>query len=143
MSIYQRIAIVLLALFSFAVWAQNTAEPANDGKAFQQKLSDITIKPYHKPLEATGDQASCQLCHGAKTPTTPPNDNNCLTCHGSTDQIAAMTEPKSDEAHPEPNPHNSIHYGKDVPCSVCHSEHQPSKVYCNSCHLFKYPNMKP
>ncbi|MBK5071475.1 cytochrome c3 family protein [Budviciaceae bacterium CWB-B4] len=143
MSIYQRIAVIFVALFSLSVWAQNDKPTADDAKAFQQKLSDITIKPYHQPLAATGRDASCQLCHGAKTPTTPANDSNCLTCHGSLDQIAAMTEPKSKEGHPEPNPHNSIHYGKDVPCSTCHSEHKPSQVYCNSCHLFKYPNMKP
>ncbi|WP_000000750.1 cytochrome c3 family protein, partial [Escherichia albertii] len=116
---------------------------ADDEAAFQQKLNAITTKPYHHSLEATGRDTSCQLCHGASKPVAAPDDKSCLSCHGTRDQIAALTQPDPKDKDAEPNPHDSMHYGKDVPCTACHNEHKPSVIYCNSCHLFKYPDMKP
>lgn len=116
---------------------------ANDEAAFHQQLNAMNVKPYHHSLEATGRDTSCQLCHGSRTPVAAPNDKSCLNCHGSRDQIAELTQPNQHDKNAEPNPHDSMHYGKDVPCTACHNEHKPSVIYCNNCHLFKYPDMKP
>lgn len=139
MSICQKMIIVLFSLCCFTVSAQ-TATPANNGKTAPAKM---TVKPHHADFMATDGVADCQACHDSKTPVSAPDDNICLTCHGTRDELAAMTEPEATSGHPEPNPHNSIHYGKDVPCSVCHSEHKKSELYCNNCHMFEFPNMKP
>ncbi|EFV40789.1 flavocytochrome c heme subunit [Hafnia paralvei ATCC 29927] len=120
--------------------ADNTA---NNEALYHDKLNSMHAKPYHQTLEAMGKDNSCQLCHGTKTPVSSPNDSNCLNCHGSRDQVAALTLPDPKDKNAEPNPHNSIHYGKDASCTMCHNEHKPSEIYCNNCHLFKYPNMKP
>ncbi|WP_192022045.1 cytochrome c3 family protein [Shewanella sp. WPAGA9] len=81
----------------------------------------------------------CQSCHdnGVKN---YPSDQSCLNCHQQSDLI------KSSERTAEElwqNPHNNLHYGKDVPCQECHSEHTNNKKpMCLDCHTFKYPKFK-
>ena len=138
MSIYQRIIIIIFSLFCFSAFAQSTAANAADAPLGK------SIKPYHSQVMPADSDESCETCHNTKKPIAAPlNDDNCLTCHGTPEEVAAQTEPPATTDHPQPNPHNSIHYGTDVPCSVCHSEHKKSELYCNNCHMFEFPNMKP
>lgn len=133
------IALLLLCIGGFS----QVIAATDDEAAFHQQLNAMNVKPYHHSLESTGRNTSCQLCHGSSTPVAAPNDKSCLSCHGSRDQIAELTQPNPHDKNAEPNPHDSMHYGKDVPCTACHNEHKPSVIYCNNCHLFKYPDMKP
>lgn len=72
----------------------------------------------------------CTICHGAELDVSEvPPMSLCLSCHGSYDAVAALT---SDLV---PNPHHS-HMG-EVTCTECHSEHQPSRLSCNQCHIFE------
>ncbi|MBW7984982.1 cytochrome c3 family protein [Enterobacillus tribolii] len=135
--IWTALLMLLAGMFTAPLFA------ADGEAAFHQRLNDMNVKSYHQSLGATGRDTSCQLCHGTKTPVSAPDDRTCLNCHGSRDQVAALTLPDPKDKNAEPNPHDSMHYGKDAPCTMCHNEHRPSEIYCNSCHLFKYPNMKP
>ena len=135
------VAILGCTLFSaHSLWAENTApayEPGITEKVslwMDKKLGKKTVKPYHQKIHQNG--TNCALCHGAENPTKAADDANCLKCHGTREQVAQLT------AELEPNPHDSPHYGFDVPCSTCHMEHKPAEIYCSSCHAFKYDNFK-
>lgn len=135
--------LTLLSLFAITLFSPTLWAKADESAAFKAQMEAMEVKPYHHSLTMMGKDTSCQLCHGVKTPIAAPEDKNCLSCHGTRDQIAAMTEPDPNVSNAEPNPHDSVHYGKDGSCTMCHNEHRESEIYCNSCHLFKYPNMKP
>ncbi|BCV51348.1 cytochrome c3 family protein [Shewanella algae] len=78
-------------------------------------------------------EKDCKTCHlGA--PKGPATETACLECHGDYQQIAEQTRDS------KPNPHDAPHWGADVPCTVCHSEHKPAKVLCNDCHQFTFSN---
>ncbi|OEG73753.1 cytochrome C [Shewanella colwelliana] len=76
----------------------------------------------------------CKVCHdnGIKQ---FPSDQACLQCH-DVDDLAEQTA-RSEEAKWQ-NPHNNLHYGKDLPCQECHGEHKPKKPLCSNCHTFKF-----
>lgn len=102
------------------------------------------VKDYHKEV-MTGDngKVECAACHGDAKRKTIPDAAACEACHGTPADVAEMT--KRADPHDikvEPNPHDSLHYGTDLPCTYCHMEHKESKVYCNQCHEFTYPDMK-
>jgi hypothetical protein len=106
--------------------------------------SAVQIKDYHKEI-MTGDDGKieCAVCHGDVKRKTIPAASQCESCHGSSDNMAQLTSRPKNVGHDlEPNPHDSLHYGTDLPCSYCHQEHKQSKVYCNECHKFEYPDMK-
>lgn len=71
----------------------------------------------------------CPACHGADFAAAVP-DAACLGCHGSHEELAALTR------HVTPNPHAAHHVGA-VRCSQCHNEHRPSVLFCNQCHVFE------
>lgn len=137
----RKIFLALLLLISGGF--SRTTVAADGEAAFHQRRSEMTVKPWHQSLGATGRDISCQLCHGASTPVAPPDEKVCLSCHGTRDQLAQLTQPDPRARNAEPNPHDSMHYGKDAPCTMCHNEHRPAVIYCNNCHLFSYPDMKP
>ncbi len=83
---------------------------------------------------------ACVACHGSSQPSALPADDVCLKCHGLEKLVTATARPEPDVWQ---NPHNNLHWGKDVPCMECHGEHQESKPLCQGCHSFKYPNYKP
>lgn len=94
-----------------------------------------TLRPQHQAMIK-----DCTVCHSpanqvAGNPFVTPKDETCLQCHGSYQALAERTK---DKVNGEPNPHASHHYGEGIACTACHNEHQPSKVYCNNCHEFKY-----
>jgi hypothetical protein len=71
---------------------------------------------------------TCGLCHGKSFPETRASMEQCLTCHGSYQHLAKLTEDVY------PNPHNS-HLG-EIRCTLCHKAHEQSVLYCNLCHVF-------
>lgn len=76
-------------------------------------------------------KVSCADCHGDGTPQpdSTVESQQCLMCHGSMETLAKITEPKD---FPDRNPHKA-HLG-DIDCTVCHKEHEKSKIYCLGCH---------
>ncbi|WP_319760115.1 cytochrome c3 family protein [Maridesulfovibrio sp.] len=90
----------------------------------------LPVKSYHKKVHQNG--ANCELCHGVKAPTAPPDTRNCANCHGTPEDVAKRTEKL------EPNPHKSPHWATELPCDTCHREHGKSEFYCKNCHHFDY-----
>jgi len=90
----------------------------------------LPVKSYHQKVHQNG--TNCELCHGVKEPTAPPDTRNCSNCHGTPEDVAKRT------AKLEPNPHNSPHWETELPCDTCHKEHGKSEFYCKNCHHFDY-----
>lgn len=106
--------------------------------------NSMNIKDYHKDvMTGTNGKVDCTACHGDAKRKTIPDATVCSRCHGSPEEVAKLTKRPEGAGHSvEPNPHDSLHYGTDLPCTYCHQEHKESKVYCNQCHEFTYPKMK-
>ncbi len=85
------------------------------------------------------DGKSCDACHDSKKPLNFPADDACLACHDLDELIKATSRPKDETWQ---NPHNNIHYGKDVACMECHGEHEPRTPLCQGCHSFSYPKFQ-
>ena len=82
------------------------------------------------PGNVVKKQKSCSACHdkdilGEAT----IKNKKCLECHGSLEKLTDKTAPKD---FPDRNPHKS-HLG-EINCTVCHTAHAESKVYCLECH---------
>lgn len=91
------------------------------------------IRDWHK--EAGLD---CKTCHQG-APKGYPADDACQACHDVDDLAQQTARPEEDKWQ---NPHNNLHYGKDIPCVECHSEHSTKPPMCDQCHTFKYPAHK-
>lgn len=78
---------------------------------------------------------SCADCHQQDEPETAPTMKDCLSCHGTYEELAELTKPQG-ETDPDTfaNPHHS-HMGP-VPCMECHKTHQKSVMICEDCHNF-------
>lgn len=96
---------------------------------------DIDGRDYHDRMYK---RERCSSCHGVDEPVGYPEDGACLKCHVLED-IVADTTPEAEEDRWQ-NPHDSLHYGQDVPCSECHGEHSNKAPLCADCHNFDYPN---
>ncbi|WP_419783708.1 cytochrome c3 family protein [Maridesulfovibrio sp.] len=112
----------------------NPSAGAQLAEATRMMLGEKPLKDYHKKIHQDG--TNCELCHSGQAPTSPPDDTNCIRCHGTPEQMAQVTSKL------ERNPHDAPHYGTYMPCTTCHKEHQPSKVLCADCHSFKFENFK-
>lgn len=75
---------------------------------------------------------SCSDCHGDKKPKEALETDQCLSCHGSFEDLADKT------ASGEENPHDSPHYGTSLDCDMCHHIHVRSENFCNQCHHFDF-----
>ncbi|MBR9728596.1 cytochrome c3 family protein [Shewanella intestini] len=104
----------------------------------------MKLQDYHKDIMTNDNgQVECSNCHGQSKHKTIPKSSACEACHGSAEEMAELTKLPADASPTaEPNPHNSMHYGTDLPCTSCHHEHKDSVVYCNQCHEFKFPKLK-
>jgi hypothetical protein len=71
----------------------------------------------------------CITCHDESPPAKPVATTVCLSCHGSYDDIADLTDDKGAN-----NPHAS-HNGP-LDCGKCHGVHRPSVNFCKECHAF-------
>ncbi len=70
----------------------------------------------------------CSDCHGTKKIFSLVGTDRCLKCHINGQKVASLTDTL------DPNPHDSIHYGQDLDCDLCHHMHKKSELYCNHCH---------
>lgn len=96
---------------------------------------------YAKDIKDWHDGFKCKDCHDQGMQSYP-SDQSCLQCH-DVDDLADATKRSGDEEWQ--NPHNNLHYGKELPCVECHSEHQEAGTYkplCLDCHTFKYEKFK-
>jgi len=114
--------MAMLLAFSSAVMAGDTL--VSQGK--------MMGRSYHQQLYT---KHQCATCHGVDKPVSRAADNSCLKCH-SVDKLAQQTARQGDEQWQ--NPHNNLHYGKDVPCTECHGEHAVKQPICKDCHTFKF-----
>lgn len=101
-------AAVLAAALSFAT-TLSAAEPK------------AVLPEVHKAFE-------CATCHGADSPVNIPDNQACLACHGPMEQLVEATSKYA------LNPHQSPHWGTDVPCGTCHKQHEKPTVQCAACH---------
>ena len=96
-------------------------------------------RDYHERLHMRG---RCEACHesaeSAEEVSGFPEDGSCLDCHRMERLVAATARELEDEKWQ--NPHDSLHYGRDVPCVECHGEHSSKEPLCADCHNFDYPN---
>ncbi len=96
------------------------------------EINGIPMTDHH--ARAFGSEMRCETCHETKTPTDRPSDKACVKCHGSMDKIP--TPPNKFDKFP----HASPHYGDTLDCTICHSEHKPSRALCNDCHIVQWKN---
>ena len=75
-------------------------------------------------------ELTCNDCHLTTTPK-PLTTEQCLSCHGSLEEMAEATKKL------DPEPHNSPHYGSELDCDLCHHEHSLSENFCAQCHEWK------
>ena len=94
------------------------------------------LKSHHQAAEL-----ACEDCHSDSTMAIPTNES-CLSCHGPLDELREAVKQPESKYYLDTNPHYSFHYGYGLECSACHSEHQESKLFCNNCHQFEYPQFK-
>lgn len=102
-----------------------------------EEYEDVEGRSFHARLYRGEKQ--CVACHGSNEPSALPADDVCLECHELEELVTSTARPEDELWQ---NPHNNLHWGKDVPCMECHSEHQESKPLCEGCHSFKYPDYK-
>jgi hypothetical protein len=76
---------------------------------------------------------TCVMCHPPTGPPGPLSTEQCLTCHGSLEQVAARTA-----ATRPNNPHASPHGKTYMSCDLCHYQHARSENFCTLCHAFEY-----
>ena len=86
------------------------------------KIGEALSSKHKKYAELT-----CDDCHMTTTLTGITTDQ-CLSCHGSFEEVAAVTK------NMDPDPHDSPHYGKELDCDLCHHEHSVSENFCAQCH---------
>jgi len=104
------LAATLTLLYAVVVHAENGADfISREGKVHES------------------NKVECAACHLNGTEKIAP-DSACYTCHGTYEDMAKAT------AELKPNPHDA-HIGQ-IRCTLCHSTHKPSKVYCDECHTF-------
>ncbi|MBR9729580.1 flavocytochrome c [Shewanella intestini] len=75
---------------------------------------------------------SCHLPSGELSNDSLTYENaQCQSCHGTLEEVAKDTDRKNYNAH-------ASHFPGDVSCTACHSGHEKSVDYCDSCHSFKF-----
>lgn len=80
----------------------------------------------------------CEDCHGTVAPEKKASSKACIECHG---QVPGEVKEYHDGGKPlKVNPHES-HQG-EIRCTLCHSSHGESKLYCVECHNFEDMKVK-
>lgn len=91
-------------------------------QAGNNKLADM-----HKAQGLT-----CADCHVDEVPTKKASARKCIECHGDMSDSAPLSFKDSTGKDYNLSPHDS-HAGQ-IRCTLCHSGHEQSKLYCNTCH---------
>ena len=112
----------ILIIIAIIAGISSTCE-ANDSIV---KIGSKAGRTYHQSI-----YPSCKTCHDNGL-SVQPSDTSCLQCH-NLDKIASETSLPEDKVKSR-NPHDSFHYGRDVPCIECHGEHKYKPPLCSSCH---------
>jgi hypothetical protein len=128
MKVYAKYLLLIALVFGFTA-AAVAGETLKD-------FGTVQGRSYHSDFY---EEKSCDYCHTNTPPTTFPADFVCLDCHDLENLVKVSARPEEDKWQ---NPHNNLHYGKDVPCMECHGEHQTREPLCNKCHTFNYPEHK-
>lgn len=102
-----------------------------------KQYGDIMGRTYHEELYT---ENMCDACHTTNDPKGYPPDDCCAECHELEELVAATAREGEDLWQ---NPHNNLHYGKDVPCMECHGEHSRRAPMCAECHNFNYTKHTP
>jgi len=100
------------------------------GKCHKPGTGSLRTKLLLAHLHLLND-IGCRDCHDSKGAHQAITTAQCLSCHGSYDEVAAKT------AGSDPDPHNSPHYGKEQDCDLCHHQHEASENFCSQCHEWK------
>ena len=74
----------------------------------------------------------CAACHGEKNEISDPSIEQCTKCH-----VPAQVAEKTKGIKPQ-NPHVSPHYGNELDCVLCHTQHSEPANYCDQCHKFGF-----
>lgn len=85
-----------------------------------------------KPLKVHSENLECANCHETNEPVSRASYKKCVECHGDMKTAEKSTFHDEGGAVFTMNPHNS-HAG-NMRCTLCHSSHAESVVYCNTCH---------
>lgn len=115
--------ILIISLAAFSAFAATNKADAPKSKATSKEYK---LKDSHKDF-------ACADCHGdvAEDKYYLIKSEACLSCHGSREDVAALTK---DLDATDTNPHRSFHSGTATECYECHREHKPSINYCGNCH---------
>lgn len=70
----------------------------------------------------------CEACHTTMPPKSVPTEQ-CQSCHGSYEKLAARTDKK------DINPHDS--HIENPACTNCHRGHKKPVLMCDECHEFR------
>ena len=87
------------------------------------------------PLSHThlAKDVACMDCHDRK-PFAFVSTDRCRECHGGPKEVSGLTRTEEDF-----NPHESLHYGNDMDCDLCHHLHAKSENVCGECHDLDRP----
>lgn len=105
--------------------------PSQEDMDLMKQMFTSAAESVYLDARHVSKDVTCAGCHGKDLPKAGNTVENpqCLECHGPVDKLVAKTAPKD---FPDRNPHES-HLG-EIGCTVCHSGHAESKVYCLGCH---------
>lgn len=105
--------------------------PSTDDMNLMKQMFTSAVKSAYLDARHVSKDVTCAGCHGKTLPKSGDTVENqkCLECHGPMTELVTKTAPKD---FPDRNPHES-HLG-EIACTVCHSGHAESKVYCLECH---------
>ncbi|MDR1014400.1 MAG: cytochrome c3 family protein [Coriobacteriales bacterium] len=111
---------------------EQSVDDAQTVELAQTKLTVADATAMNKHVE---DGVACTTCHGQVSSDEDyamPAEKTCLSCHAQEDVIASTAD-YDDPTQGLQNPHDS-HAGTPR-CTLCHSNHADSSLYCNECHL--------
>lgn len=114
MALFMAICLTLLSATSFGTDSVKGSETVKPPLSKHIKYAELT----------------CTDCHLTTTPKRLTTEQ-CLSCHGSFEEVAEATK------NLDPDPHNSPHYGPELDCDLCHQEHSVSDNFCAQCHEWK------
>lgn len=93
----------------------------------------ITSIAASKEVRGSHSELGCSECHGTDSPTKSASQKACKSCHGDmTDSPVITFKDEYDKSYTV-SPHDS-HAGQ-LRCTLCHSAHKATQLYCNDgCH---------
>jgi Cytochrome c3 len=116
--------------FGLAGTAVSYGAPSKENMALIKRMLTSAVDSDYLDARHFSKDITCAACHGKDLVGESAVENTqCLGCHGPLEGLIDKTAPKD---FPDRNPHKS-HLG-EINCTVCHSGHAKSKVYCLECH---------